>query len=192
MCLCLGLAELFIVAVGLSMDAFAVAICKGLSLPRLKLKHALLVGLYFGLFQGLMPAAGYLLGSAFSSMVVQIDHWIAFILLGIIGINMIRESLHAENGNCDPSLSFRAMLPLAVATSIDALTVGISFAFLNVPIIPAVSFIAVITFTLSTFGVWLGHVFGSKFKSKAEFLGGVVLILMGTKILLEHLGFINF
>jgi len=188
----LGLPELFLVAVGLSMDAFAVAICKGLSLPRLRLKHALLVGLYFGLAQGLMPAAGYLLGSAFSSMVIQIDHWIAFVLLGIIGSNMIRESFHGEDEECNPSLSFPVMLPLAIATSIDALTVGISFAFLNVPIIPAVSFIGIITFSFSSFGVWLGHVFGAKFKSKAEFLGGVVLILLGTKILLEHLGLINF
>jgi len=188
----LGLLELFLIAVGLSMDAFAVAICKGLSLARLQFKHALLVGLYFGFAQGLMPAIGYLLGSAFSSLVVQIDHWIAFVLLGIIGFNMIRESLSSQEEECNPSLSFRDMLPLAIATSIDALTVGISFAFLNVPIVPAVSFIGIITFILSSFGVWLGHVFGSRFKSKAEFLGGLVLILLGTKILLEHLGLINF
>ena len=188
----MGLPELLLIAVGLSMDAFAVAICKGLSLPRLKLKHSLLVGLYFGLAQGLMPAIGYLLGSAFSSMVSQIDHWIAFVLLGIIGFNMIRESLHHDEEECNPSLAFRVMLPLAIATSIDALTVGISFAFLNAPIVPAASLITVITFALSAFGVWLGHVFGAKFKSKAEFLGGVVLILLGAKILLEHLGIIHF
>ena len=188
----MGLVELFLIAVGLSMDAFAVAICKGLSLPRLRARSAVTVGLYFGIFQGLMPAIGYLLGSAFADMVTQIDHWIAFVLLGLIGYNMIREAVRGDEECCDPSLTFRDMFPLAVATSIDALTVGISFAFLGVKIVPAVTFIGMTTFTLSAFGVWLGHVFGARFKSKAEILGGVVLILLGAKILLEHLGILTF
>lgn len=188
----MGLAELFLIAVGLSMDAFAVSICKGLSIQRLRPQNAVTVGLYFGIAQGLMPAVGYLLGSAFADMVTRIDHWIAFLLLGLIGFNMIREALSGDEEHCDPSLSFRDMFPLAIATSIDALTVGISFAFLRVKIGPAVTFIGVTTFVLSAFGVWLGHVFGARFKSKAEILGGVVLILLGTKILLEHLGILTF
>ena len=188
----MSLGELFLIAVGLSMDAFAIAICKGLSIRTLRKRDAVICGLYFGIFQALMPAIGYLLGASFADAVVQLDHWIAFILLGIIGFNMIRESFSGDEEKCDPSLRFRDMLPLAIATSIDALTVGISFAFLRVDIVPAVSFIGVTTFLLSAVGVYLGHVFGSRFKSKAEFLGGAVLILLGTKILLEHLGILSF
>ena len=184
------LAELFIIAVGLSMDACAVAICKGLSVQKTQWKHLVLCGLYFGGFQALMPALGFLLGVQFESFVTQIDHWITFVLLGLIGANMIREALGGDEEEMNDSFTFRTMLPLAVATSIDALAVGVSFAFLNIGtlIIPAVLFIGVITFTLSAVGVKLGNVFGCRFKAKAEILGGVVLIGMGTKILLEHLG----
>lgn len=187
----MGLGSLFILAVGLSMDAFAVAICKGLSIRNLRWRNAVIVGLYFGVFQAVMPLIGYFLGTAFTDLISNIDHWIAFLLLGIIGGNMIRESLSHEEDCCDPSLRFRDMSILALATSIDALAVGVTFAFLKVEILPAVSFIGSITFILSTLGVKIGHIFGSKYKSKAELLGGVVLILMGIKILLEHLGFLN-
>lgn len=185
------IAELFIIAVGLSMDACAVAICKGLSVKKATLKQAMIVGAYFGGFQALMPAIGYLLGSQFQSLIVSIDHWIAFVLLGIIGGNMIRESCSASCDIMDNSFSFKAMFPLAVATSIDALAMGVTFAFLQVNIVAAVLFIGVITFTLSAIGMKIGNVVGDKFKSKAELLGGVVLVLMGTKILLEHLGIIG-
>jgi len=189
----MGLAELFIIAVGLSMDAFAVSVCKGLSVPKLKLSHALTCGVYFGGFQGLMPLIGYLLGSQFEEAIVSIDHWVAFVLLGLIGLNMIKESREEECDDCmDCSFGVRAMIPLAVATSIDALAIGVTFAFLRVDIFWAVTFIGVITFILSSIGVKVGNVFGSKYKSKAEFAGGLILILMGTKILLEHLGFLNF
>ena len=178
--------ELLILAVGLAMDAFAVAVCKGLSLRTLKLQQALLVGVWFGLFQALMPALGWLLGSAFSGLVQSVDHWVAFVLLSIIGGNMIREGLQGDDENCDPSLSFGVMLLLAVATSIDALAVGITFAFLNVSILLAVALIGVVTFTISAVGVKMGNLFGARYKSKAEFFGGAVLILIGLKILLEH------
>lgn len=182
--------ELFVIAVGLSMDAFAVAVCKGLSLGKVKLKHTMLVGLYFGAFQALMPLLGYWLGSNFADIVESIDHWIAFVLLGAIGINMIRES-HGDGESVNSSLTVRAMLPLAIATSIDALAVGVTFAFIRVQIIPAVIFIGVTTFLLSMLGTKLGSTVGSKYGSKAEFVGGVILIIMGLKILLEHLGVIK-
>ena len=183
----MNLLELFIIAVGLSMDAFAVSICKGLSVQRVEKKHLLIAGLYFGGFQALMPLIGYLLGSRFQGLIEQIDHWIAFILLVLIGINMIRES-REEAEQLDDSFTFQTMLPLAVATSIDALAIGVTFAFLRVQIIPAVSLIGVTTFVLSALGVWLGHTVGAKYQSKAELVGGAVLVLMGLKILLEHLG----
>lgn len=181
--------ELFIIAVGLSMDAFAVAICKGLSVSRVKPSHAVVVGLWFGGFQAAMPALGYWLGSHFQKQIESIDHWIAFVLLALIGINMIKESRGCAE-ELDVSFGIKAMFPLAVATSIDALAVGITFAFLKVQIVPAVSFIGTITFILSALGVKIGNVFGSKYKSKAECVGGIVLIVMGLKILLEHLGVI--
>ena len=184
----MSLWELFILAVGLSMDACAVSVCKGLSVSRVKLKHMLLCGLYFGGFQALMPAIGYLLGVNFQGMIQRVDHWIAFVLLGIIGFNMIRES-RSEGEEMDCSFCPKAMLPLAVATSIDALAVGVTFAFLDVQIVPAVSFIGVITFILSALGVKLGSIFGAKWKNRAELAGGVILILMGCKILIEHLFF---
>ena len=191
----MSLFELFLIAVGLSMDAFAVAICKGLATGRVKLGQMVIVGLWFGIFQALMPLIGYLLGVNFSTLIQSVDHWIAFILLGLIGANMIREALGGDEECCneeDSSYSIRAMLPLAIATSIDALAVGVSFAFLSVDIVPAVSFIGVCTFILSAFGVKIGSVFGLRFKKKAEIAGGVILILMGAKILLEHLGLIAF
>lgn len=184
----MGLLELFVIAVGLSMDAFAVSICKGLSVRELKPKHALTVGVYFGGFQMLMPLIGFALGVRFQSFITSIDHWIAFVLLGLIGANMIRESREQDEENLSDSFSFGTMLPLAVATSIDALAVGVTFAFLQVSILPAVCFIGATTFILSCIGIRIGHVFGLKYKSRAELFGGAVLILMGIKILLEHLG----
>ena len=186
------LLELFVIAVGLSMDAFAVSVCKGLSVSRVRPAHALTCGGYFGLFQAGMPLIGWALGVRFQSIIVSIDHWIAFGLLALIGINMIRESREDEEEEClDCSFSFRAMLPLAVATSIDALAVGVTFAFLQVNILPAVVFIGVTTFALSGIGTWVGGVFGTRFKNKAEFAGGAILVLMGGKILLEHLGILG-
>lgn len=178
--------ELFIIAVGLSMDAFAVSICKGLSMPKMSWKNAVVVGLYFGGFQAAMPFIGYLLGSQFKNAITSIDHWIAFILLAVIGFNMIKEALSKEEECVDCSLEPKNMVMLAVATSIDALAVGVTFAFLQVHIVSAVSFIGVITFTLSILGVKVGNVFGIQYKSKAELAGGVILILMGLRILLEH------
>lgn len=186
----MGLFELFILAVGLSMDAFAVSVCKGLSVQKLKPKHMLIAGLYFGGFQALMPLIGYLLGVQFQSLIQQFDHWIAFVLLSLIGLSMIKES-REEADELNDSFSFKTMLPLAVATSIDALAVGVTFAFLQVDIVPAVSFIGVITFVLSAIGIRIGNIFGCKYKSRAELAGGIVLIVMGLKILLEHLGVLD-
>ena len=188
----MGLWELFVIAVGLSMDAFAVSVCKGLSVSRVKLKHALICGAWFGAFQALMPAIGYLLGTQFEKYIVSIDHWITFVLLGIIGANMIREALSKDEEKCDCSFGIKTMFVMAIATSIDALAVGVTFAFLRVNIIAAVIFIGVITFTLSAIGVKIGNIFGSKYKSVSELIGGAMLILMGLKILLEHLGIISF
>ena len=179
--------ELFIIAVSLSMDAFAVSVCKGLSTRRPRVGHCLMCGGWFGTFQALMPLIGWLLGVRFQGMIVSIDHWIAFILLGIIGFNMVRESRGGEAEALDSSFSPRAMLPLAVATSIDALAVGVTFAFLQVDnIVSAVLFIGVTTFILSAAGVKVGALFGLRFKSRAELAGGLVLMGMGAKILLEH------
>ena len=185
----MGLPELILLAVGLSMDACAVAICKGLALRKVSAKQMLTVGLWFGGFQGLMPLFGYLLASLFADFIRSVDHWVAFALLGFIGVNMIREALSKEEEEADPSLSFQTMLVMAIATSIDAMAVGISFAYLDVQIIPAVTLIGVITFALSALGVKLGAAFGCRFKSKAELAGGVILISLGLKILIEHLFF---
>ncbi|MCI8296039.1 MAG: manganese efflux pump [Lachnospiraceae bacterium] len=182
----MSLPELFILAVGLSMDAFAVAVCKGLSLQKMEWRHGLLAGLYFGGFQAAMPFLGYLLGVRFQAAIASVDHWIAMILLGLIGVNMVKEALSPEEEGTDPSFAFCAMLPLAVATSIDALAVGVTFAFLKVRILPAVAFIGATTFVLSAAGVRVGHVFGSRYKARAELAGGLILIGMGIKILLEH------
>lgn len=188
----MGLIELFILAVGLSMDAFAVSVCKGLAMEKITLKKSIIVGAWFGGFQALMPLIGYFLGVQFKDYITSIDHWIAFALLLIIGANMIKEAFSKDEEKEDASLGFRTMLLLAVATSIDALAVGVTFAFLNVNIIYAVCFIGVTTFLLSVAGVKIGNVFGVKYKSKAELAGGIILILLGVKILLEHLGVINF
>ena len=184
----MGLLELFILAAGLSMDAFAVSVCKGLAMPKITVKKAAVVGIWFGGFQALMPALGYLLGSQFKDSITAIDHWIAFILLGIIGGNMIREACSGECENESDSLDIKTMFLLAVATSIDALAVGITFAFLKVNIAAAVSFIGITTFIISAAGVKIGNIFGTKYKSKAELAGGIILILLGLRILLEHLG----
>lgn len=185
----MSLFELFLIAVGLSMDAFAVAVCKGLSMGKMNHKHALIIGLYFGGFQALMPFLGYTLGARFQNAITAYDHWIAFILLAIIGGNMIKEALDADEDSCDASVAFKDMVVLAIATSIDALAVGVTFAFLQVSILPAVVFIGIITFLLSIAGVKAGNVFGCKYKSKAEFAGGFILIAIGLKILAEHLFF---
>ncbi len=192
------LLELFIIAVGLSMDAFAVAICKGLAVKKAGIKQMALAGLWFGGFQGLMPLIGYFLGTTFESYITKFDHWIAFVLLGLIGANMIKEALSKDDDDCGcdskaGSMAVREMFTLAVATSIDALAVGVTFALLpEVNIGAAVGFIGAITFVLSAVGIKIGNIFGVKFKSKAELAGGIILILMGLKILLEHLGVINF
>ena len=182
--------ELFVIAVGLSMDAFAVSVCKGLSAGRVRLGHALTAGIWFGGFQALMPFLGWLLGSRFQSFISSVDHWIAFLLLGLIGLNMVRESRSQEEEEVGASFAPKAMLPLAVATSIDALTVGITFAFLQVDILWAVTLIGVTTFVLSAIGVKAGGIVGERGQSRAELAGGIVLILMGCKILVEHLGLI--
>ncbi len=187
----MSFAELFLIAVGLSMDAFAVSVCKGLSVKKLSPKHALLAGVYFGGFQFLMPVIGYLLGFRFEHFITNIDHWIAFVLLAFIGGNMIKESF-GKSEELNDDFSFKTMLLMAVATSIDALAVGITFAFLNVSIIPAASLIGVTTFIIAAVGIYIGNVFGAKYKSKAELAGGIILVLIGVKILLEHLGIVNF
>ncbi len=192
----MSLLELFILAVGLSMDAFAVAVCKGLSYRKITAKHLLTVGLYFGTFQAGMPFIGYILGIQFRHKITSIDHWIAFILLCSIGLHMIRE-VSGKEGEAylceekDASLTFKNMSVLAVATSIDALAVGVTFAFLKVNIIHAVFFIGLVTFALSIAGVLIGNLFGVRFKSKAELAGGIILVCLGTKILLQHLGILG-
>lgn len=191
----MGLIELLITAVGLSMDAFAVAVCKGLSAKKVEMKHFIWIGLWFGGFQGLMPLIGYLLGSTFESYITPVDHWVAFVLLGIIGFNMLKEGL-SKDCDCEKesdSFSVKTMFVMAVATSIDALAVGITFALLpDVNIVAAVTSIGTITFVLSAIGLKIGNVFGLRYKSRAEIAGGAILILMGTKILLEHLGVLSF
>lgn len=183
----MGLLELFLLAVGLSMDAFAVSICKGLSLKDISGIHMLKAGLWFGGFQALMPVIGYMAGSLFADKIQNIDHWIAFILLGIIGINMIKESLQ-EDEPVNASMEAKEMFILAVATSIDALAVGVSLAFMKVSIVWSVAFIGLVTFTFSALGIKVGSIFGAKYKARAEITGGIVLILIGVKILLQHLG----
>lgn len=187
----MGLIELFLIAVGLSMDAFAVSVCKGLAMPKCTFKKAAIVGLWFGGFQALMPAIGYVLGAQFQEAIASIDHWIAFVLLALIGGNMVHEALDNDEEEADASLDVKTMFLLAVATSIDALAIGITFAFLKVNIIPAVCFIGIVTFIISFAGVKIGNVFGARYKNKAEIVGGVILILLGLKILLEHLGFLG-
>lgn len=186
----MGLTELFILAVGLAMDAFAVSVCKGLALGKISWKHMCIAGAWFGGFQALMPLIGYFLGSAFTDLITNISHWIAFVLLVIIGGNMIKESF-GDDEEVDGSMGVKTMFLMAIATSIDALAVGVTFAFLQVNIIAAVSFIGVVTFICSALGVKIGGIFGSRYRSKAELGGGVILILIGLKILLEGLGIIG-
>lgn len=183
--------ELLLIAVGLSMDAFAVSVCKGLGTRRVRPRHALLAGLYFGGFQFLMPVLGYLLGARFQALIESVDHWIAFVLLLGIGLGMIREAREKDEALND-DYGVKTMLLLAVATSIDALAVGVTFAFLQVALLPSAGLIGVTTFLLSAAGVYVGSVFGARFKSAAEITGGVILILIGLKILLEHLGVLTF
>ena len=185
----MSILEILLLGIGLSMDAFAVSICKGLSAKRLQTRHYLIIGAWFGGFQALMPTIGFFLGSTFEQYITAFDHWVAFVLLSAIGAGMIKESLSKEESNGNDSFSFKTMLLLALATSIDALAVGITFAFLpGTRIVPAVALIGSITFVFSAAGIRLGNMFGLRYKSKAEFAGGVILILLGTKILLEHLG----
>lgn len=185
--------EIFLIGIGLSMDAFAVSVCKGLSAGKVGFKHMALAGVWFGGFQALMPLIGYFLGSTFEKYITSVDHWVAFVLLALIGGNMLREGFSKEEENINPSFSFKTMIVLAVATSIDALAVGITFALLpDVNIVAAVSFIGATTFILSAIGLKVGNIFGTKYKSKAEIAGGIILILIGLKILLEHLGVLNF
>lgn len=199
----MGIIEIFLIGVGLSMDAFAVSICKGLSMPRLNSKQMLIIGLFFGGFQALMPLIGWALGTSFESLITPVDHWIAFLLLCFIGAKMIFDAIRgSDDENADPAksnaaaseqkLDLKELLMMAIATSIDALAVGITFAFLGISIIEAIIIIGITTFVLSILGVVIGHFFGSRFEKPATIIGGVVLILIGLKILLEHLGIIAF
>ena len=183
----MGLLDLFITAVALSMDAFAVSVSKGLSVKRVRLKHGLITGAYFGGFQALMPLLGFFLASSFADYIRRFDHWIAFGLLALIGANMLREALSGEEEEMNDSFSFKTMLPLAIATSIDALATGVSFAVTDTNIWLAIALVGATTFAFSAAGVKIGNVFGAKYKSKAELAGGLILILMGAKILIEHL-----
>lgn len=178
---------IFLIGVGLSMDAFSVAICKGLSMSKISFKKMIIVGLYFGIFQAIMPLLGFLLGSSFYSFVDRVDHYLSFILLSIIGINMIKEAFFSKNEVSDDSLKFKSMIGLAIATSIDALAVGVTFSFEDVNIFLAITIIGITTFILSSLGVKIGHVFGNKYKSKAQVLGGIILIIIGIKTLVEGL-----
>ncbi len=188
----MGIGELIVLSLGLGMDAFAVSICKGLSMKKMNWKKALIIGLYFGGFQAIMPVLGYFLSKGFENFVTSIDHWIAFILLSIIGGKMVKDAFNPENSeNCNEDVGFKTMIVLAIATSIDALAVGITFAFLNVNLILAIALIGSITFFLSVIGTKVGNIFGDRYENKAELLGGVILIFLGIKILLEHLNIIN-
>ena len=181
------IAEILILAVGVSMDAFAVSICKGLSVCKVRPRHASLAAAWFGGFQALMPLIGYFAGVAFADIVSSVDHWIAFVLLGIIGGKMVKESFEKDECCCtDPDFSFRTMLAMAVATSIDALAVGVSLAFLKANIWSAVLIIGLTTGAFSAAGIYIGNIFGNRYKSKAEFAGGFILVAMGLKILIEH------
>lgn len=189
----MGIFELLLLSIGLGMDAFAVSVCKGISMKKMDWKKACIIGLYFGGFQALMPVIGYFFGTSFQSIITNIDHWVAFVLLGIIGGKMIQEAFQKDKDEEEYSsdVSVKTMLILSVATSIDALAVGITFAFFNVNLLLAITFIGLITFVLSVVGTKIGNRFGDKYKGKAEFLGGIILILIGFKILFEHLGIIS-
>ena len=186
----MSIIEIALIGVGLAMDAFAVSICKGLAMRRMNYKKAIIIAAFFGVFQALMPALGYVLGTTFANKIAAIDHWIAFILLALIGANMIKEALSSDDDECqDDSLRLGDLIMLSIATSIDALAVGITFAFFNVSLLLSVSMIGIITFIICVIGVKVGNVFGEKYKSKAELAGGLILIVMGAKILNDHLFF---
>ena len=186
----MSIIEIALIGVGLAMDAFAVSICKGLAMRRMNYKKAIIIAAFFGVFQALMPALGYVLGTTFANKIAAIDHWIAFILLALIGANMIKEALSSDDDECqDDSLRLGDLIMLTIATSIDALAVGITFAFFNVSLLLSVSMIGIITFIICVIGVKVGNVFGEKYKSKAELAGGLILIVMGAKILIDHLFF---
>ena len=184
--------EILLIGIGLAMDAFAVSICKGLSMKKMNWKNAVIIALYFGVFQALMPLIGYFLGMTFESIVTTFDHWVAFALLTLIGGGMIKESFDDEDEKKNDRVDFKTMVVLAIATSIDALAVGITFAFFDVNIVLAVSIIGIITFIISVLGVKIGNRFGDKYQNKAQLMGGIILVLLGFKILLEHLGIISF
>lgn len=186
----MGALEILLISIGLAMDAFAVSICKGLAMKVMSWKKAIIVGLYFGLFQALMPVMGFFLGTTFQEVVTKIDHWISFGLLSIIGINMLKEAFANNEENHNDSVDFKTMLLLGVATSIDALAVGITFAFLRVNMVLAGLMIGIITFAICVIGVKIGNKFGDKYERKAETVGGIILIFIGIKILLEHLAII--
>lgn len=188
----MSITEIVLLSIGLAMDAFAVSICKGIQMKKMNWRKAIIIGLWFGGFQALMPTIGYFLGTTFESVVTSIDHWIAFVLLEIIGGNMLKESFSNEEDDGNDDVGVKTMFFLAVATSIDALAVGITFAFLKVNLLLAISLIGVISFILPVLGTKIGNRFGDKYKSKAEFVGGMILVLLGIKILLEHLGIISF
>lgn len=183
----MSILELFIASIGLAMDAFAVSICKGLAEKEWHMKKSWIIALYFGAFQGIMPIIGYYLGTLCQNFITSVDHWLACTLLSIIGIDMIYEAQAKESHKKDDKVDIKTMLPLAIATSIDALTVGISFAFLQVNIIPSAFLILMVTLGLSKVGYWLGYQYGSKYEQKSQLAGGIILILIGLKILLEDL-----
>jgi len=188
----MGIFEIILIGISLSMDAFAASVCKGLSIKKNTYKTNVIIALYFGIFQAVMPLIGYLLASTFQNILFKIDHWIAFVLLSIIGIKMIIDSFDTSKEKIDAEIGFKSMLILSIATSIDALAIGITFAFFEINILLTVIIIGIITFLLSFIGVKIGNKFGIKFQNKAEILGGIILILIGTKILLEHLGILVF
>lgn len=187
----MNIIEIVVIGTGLAMDAFAVSICKGLSMKNMNWQKTIIIALYFGIFQALMPALGYLLGSTVNSFVESVDHWITFGLMTIIGVNMIKDSFDDEIEKRNDSIDIKTMILLSIATSLDALAVGITFAFYDVNLIIAILIIGIITFCLAAFGVELGNKFGDKFQNGAEILGGLILIIIGSRILLEHLGILT-
>ena len=187
----MGLMELSLIGISLAMDAFAVSICKGLTIKKSIIKKGIIIGIYFGIFQGLMPLTGYTLGNTFEKLITGIDHWIVLIFLSVIGFNMIKDSLKKEKENYDDKIDLKTMIPFAIATSIDALAVGITFSFLKVNIISTVLLIGIITFIICFIGVIIGSKFGNKYEKKSQIVGGIILILIGIKILLEHLQIIK-
>ena len=188
----MGAIEILLISIGLAMDAFAVSVCKGLAMKKMNWKKAITIGLYFGAFQAIMPTIGFFLGTTFERFITNVDHWVAFILLVGIGINMVKEAFNKKSENRNDNVDMKTMLVLSIATSIDALAIGITFACLKIHIVMPVITIGLITFIISVIGVKIGNRFGNKYEKKAEIMGGVILILLGIKILLEHLGIINF